>query len=80
MEKETYYSECCGKYVAEEQEYRSKNILQVGRYKGNGKHYCSRCKLPVTKTGYVRRKILTITEQKLFDLIAINNPTLITEQ
>lgn len=55
MEKnEIYYSECCGKYVAEEAAYKSKNILQVGQYKGIGQYYCSRCHKKTTKTGYLK--------------------------
>ncbi len=52
--KEVYYSECCGKYIAEQTQYKAKNILQVGRYKGTGVYYCSRCKKQTTKTGYLK--------------------------
>ena len=48
---EYYYTQCCGKVVLEHKEYKSKNILQVGLYKGIGKYYCSRCNKSVTKTG-----------------------------
>lgn len=54
MSNEIYYTECCGKCVLEEKEYKSKNILQVGQYKENGKYYCPRCRKPVTKTGYIK--------------------------
>ena len=52
MTKEFFYTECCGKVVFEKEELKSKNILQVGKYKGTGKYYCPRCSQPVTKTGY----------------------------
>jgi hypothetical protein len=55
MEKETFYSECCGKLAERHSKDAKDGFAVTGPFPNTGDTYCSRCKRDVTLKGKPRK-------------------------